>query len=161
MNALLITITLLVMFAGLAGTFLPFLPGIPLIYACIVVYGLITGWTVYGAGAVIGWGIATLVMVFLDFYAGSIGAKKYGASRAGIWGSILGSIAGTIIAGLPGLIIGPFIGAVGGELISGRSGIEALRSGWGTFVGFIGGSIVKIAVGISMIGSFLWWVLAR
>ncbi len=160
MDALPIIITVLVMLAGLAGAFLPFLPGIPIIYACIVVYGFLTGWNAYGAGAVVGWGIATLVMVFLDFYAGSIGAKRFGASRSGVWGSILGSIVGIIIAGLPGLIIGPFVGAVGGELISGRSAADALRSGWGTIIGFIGGSIVRLAVGVGMIGSFLWWVLS-
>jgi uncharacterized protein YqgC (DUF456 family) len=159
MNTFWIVITILIMCAGLAGTVLPFLPGIPLIYGCIIAYGLLSGWKAYGAGAAIGWGVVTLIMALLDFYAGSIGARCYGASRAGVWGSILGGIVGTIIAGLPGLIIGPFVGAVGGELLSGRSGAEALRSGWGAIVGFIGGGIVKVAVAISMIGSFLWWVL--
>ena len=153
-------ITVLIMFAGLAGTVLPFLPGVPLIYACIVVYGFFTGWEAYGLGAVTGWGIATLAAVLLDFYAGSIGARRYGASWAGTFGSVLGGIVGTLAAGLPGLIIGPFVGAAAGELIRGRSGREALRSGWGAIVGFIGGGLVKVAVGISMIGSFLWWVLA-
>jgi uncharacterized protein YqgC (DUF456 family) len=159
MESLWIIITVLIMLVGLVGTFIPFLPGIPLIYGCYIFYGLGTGWKAYGAGAIIAWTIVTAATMLLDFYAGSLGAKRYGASKAGMWGSILGGIIGTVAVGFPGLIIGPFVGAVAGELMAGRSHPEALRSGWGTIIGFLGGSLLKIAVGVVMIGTFLWWVV--
>jgi uncharacterized protein len=159
METISIIITLLIMLTGLVGTFLPFIPGIPLIYACYVGYGLLTGWKAYGAGAVAGWGIVTGIALFLDFYAGSLGARQYGASKYGIWGSLIGAIAGMVTAGFPGLILGPFVGAIAGELLAGRPSPEAIRSGWGTLVGFLAGSLFKLALGIAMIGTFLWWVI--
>lgn len=147
------------MVVGLAGTILPFLPGIILIYGGYILYGFVTGWEAYGAGAVVGWGAVTLLMTLLDLYAGSIGAKRYGASKYGMWGSVAGAMIGTISLGLPGLILGPLVGAVAGELIGGRSHREAFRAGWGTLVGFLAGSLFRIAVAVAMIGTFFWWIL--
>ncbi len=154
-----ITFTVAVMLAGLAGTFLPMLPGVPLIYACLIFYGFVSGWKAYGLVTVIVWGVVTGVTVLIDLYAGSVGAKRYGASRYGFWGAVLGAVFGAVVAGLPGIIIGPIIGAVAGELLAGRSYREAWLSGWGTFIGFLSGSLVKIIVASLMIGTFIWQVL--
>ncbi len=159
MHTLWIVITVLIMAAGFVGTLLPFLPGIPLIYAGYIFYGLVTGWQSYGVGAVIAWGLVVAAVALLDFYAGSIGAKKYGASGYAVWGSIVGGIVGSLVAGLPGLIVGPFIGATVGELVAGKGLREAVRSGWGTILGLIAGNFVKVTVAVAMIGTFFWWVL--
>jgi uncharacterized protein len=159
MKALWTIITLLIMAVGLVGTVLPVIPGILLIYAGYLVYGFATGWQAYGLAAIVGWSVVTGLVLLLDFYAGAIGAKRYGASRSGAWGSLIGGLIGTLAAGFPGLILGPFVGAAGGELLRGKSHREALRSGWGTFIGLMVGSVVKIAIGVVMIGTFIWWVL--
>lgn len=57
------------MAAGLLGTLLPFLPGIPLIYAGYLFYGLATGWQDYGLCAMAAWGLVVGVVTFLDLYA--------------------------------------------------------------------------------------------
>lgn len=159
MQTLWIIITALIMFTGLAGTLLPFLPGIPIIYGGYLFYGLVTGWQDYGLRAMVAWGLVVGVVTLLDFYAGSIGAKKYGASKLAFWGSIIGGIVGVIFGNLLGIIVGPFAGAIAGELVAGKSLRDAFRSGWGTIVGFVGGNIVKIAVAIAMIGTFFWWII--
>jgi len=159
MNIFWFIITLIIMTAGLFGTIIPALPGIPLIYASFLFYGFVSGWKFYGVGAIIFWGIITAILIFLDFYIGSLGAQKYGGSKFGVFGAFIGGIAGVIFFNFPGLIAGPFIGAVAGELIAGRTRKEAFKSGWGTFVGFLAGSLCKMTVGIIMIGTFLWWVL--
>jgi uncharacterized protein len=152
-------VTLLIMAVGLVGTVLPVIPGILLIYAGYLLYGFATGWQAYGLAAIAGWSVVTVLVLFLDFYAGAIGARRCGASRSGTWGSLVGGLIGTLAAGFPGLILGPFAGAAAGELLRGRSHREALRSGWGTFIGFMVGSVVKVAIGVVMIGTFIWWVL--
>ena len=159
MKALWTIVTLLIMAVGLVGTVLPVIPGILLIYAGYLLYGFATGWQAYGLTAIVVWSIVTGLVLLLDFYAGAMGAKRYGASRSGVWGSLIGGLIGTLAAGFPGLILGPFVGAAVGELLGGRSYQEALRSGWGTFIGFMVGSVVKIAIGVVMIGTFIWWVL--
>ena len=159
MKALWTIVTLLIMAVGLVGTVLPFIPGILLIYAGYLLYGFATGWQAYGLTAIVGWSVVTAFVLLLDFYGGAIGAKRYGASRSGAWGSVIGGMIGTLVAGFPGLILGPFVGAAVGELLRGGSHREALRSGWGTFIGFMVGSLLKIAIGVVMIGTFIWWVL--
>jgi uncharacterized protein YqgC (DUF456 family) len=98
-------------------------------------------------------------MVFLDYYAGAIGARRYGASAPGVWGSVIGGILGIIFLGPIGILVGPFVGAVTGELLSGKTRRSALRSGWGAFIGFLAGSLFKLIVGCVMIGSFLWKII--
>jgi uncharacterized protein len=161
MKAFWTIITLLIMILGFFGTVLPVIPGIVLIYAGYLLYGFATHWQAYGVGVLIAWGIVTCLVLFLDFYAGVIGARRFGASRFGTWGSLIGGVAGAIAAGFPGLIVGPFAGAVVGELMAGRSRLQALRSAWGSVVGFLAGSLIRIAVGVVMIGTFLWLVLLR
>jgi uncharacterized protein YqgC (DUF456 family) len=156
-----IAFTVTFMLAGLAGTFLPVIPGIPLIYACLIFYGFVSGWKAYGLITVIVWGVVTGLTTLVDLYAGSLGAKRYGASRWGFWGAMAGGILGAVVAGLPGIIIGPILGAAAGELLAGRSFREAWLSGWGTFIGFVSGSLVKIVVASLMIGTFVWQVLAK
>jgi uncharacterized protein len=159
MNTLWTIVSILIMIVGLFGTVLPFLPGIVLIYAGYLFYGFVTDWHAYGATTVVVWGVVTCLLALLDFYAGSIGARKFGASRFGMWGSFIGGAVGALVAGLPGLILGPFVGAMAGELMGGRSHQQALRSAWGSIIGFVTGSLLRIAVGVVMIGTFLWLVL--
>lgn len=159
MRTSLIVVTLIIMFLGLAGTILPMLPGLVLIYAAFLFYGVATGWIDYGVGAMLLWGFVVLGSFVVDHVAGSIGARKYGASRYGFWGSFLGAFAGLLIFNLPGLVIGAFLGAFCGELLAGKSGYEALRSGKGALIGLLAGTLFKVAVGLVMIGTFLYLVL--
>ncbi len=159
MKALWTVITLLIMAIGLVGTVLPVIPGILLIYAGYLLYGFATGWQAYGLGAIVVWSVVTALVLLLDLCAGAIGARRYGASRSGTRGSLIGGLIGALAAGFPGLILGPFVGTTAGELLRGRSYRDALRSGWGTFIGFVLGSLVKIAIGVVMIGTFVRWVL--
>lgn len=159
MTVLALIITLIIMFVGLAGTIIPMLPGIPLIYLGYLIYGLATGWSHYGAQAMVGWGAVAVLSVGIDYYAGAAGAKKFGATRAGVIGSLIGGLVGVIFLGLLGLIAGPFLGAVAGELLGGAPQKQAMRAGWGTFVGFLAGSLFKVALALVMIGTFLWWII--
>ena len=152
-------VALLVMAAGLAGTILPMVPSIPLIYAGYIGYGLATGWRDYGWAVMVVWGVVTILSVLLYYYAGAIGAKTYGASRAGVWGSVIGAVAGIFVFNVAGLIIGPFVGALAGEMIFGRTFKDAFRSGWGALIGFLAGSLFKIVLSLAMIGVFVWLIV--
>jgi uncharacterized protein YqgC (DUF456 family) len=158
-DTLILVVSLLIMLVGLAGTLIPLVPGIPLIYGAFILYGLFDGWTEYQVSFMVLWGVIATLMVLLDYYAGAIGARRYGASPPGVWGSIIGGILGIIFLGPIGILVGPFVGAVAGELLSGKTHRSALRSGWGAFVGFLAGSLFKLIVGCVMIGSFLWKVI--
>ena len=155
MDVFYFVVALAIMIIGLVGSFLPMIPGVPLIYAAYFIYGLGTGWRDFGWTTMVFFGGVTLFVLILDYIAGAWGARKFGASTAGVIGSIVGGILGVIFFNIFGMIAGIFGGAVLGELYRSRTTEEALRSGWGAVVGFLAGTIFKTLVGLAMIASFL------
>ena len=151
-------IALLLMLAGLLGTIAPWVPGVPLIYAVYLIYGVVTDWQSYGMGVMAVLGGVTASIMVLDFYAGALGARKFGASPAGTWGSIIGALLGLVLFNVIGLIIGTFTGALLGELLSRRPLRAALWSGWGALVGFLAGTLFRFVTATVMIGLFVWLV---
>ncbi len=159
METIYLVLSLIIMVAGLAGTVLPILPSIPLVYSGFLIYGLGTGWHDFGAGVMIFFGALTVFVLVLDYVAGAVGAKKFGASTAGVIGSVIGAILGVIFFNIIGLLVGVFAGAVFGELHHGRTTEEAFRSGWGAFLGFVAGSLFKFVIAFFMIGVFLLLII--
>lgn len=159
METFLLIVSILIILIGLIGTIAPMLPGIPLIYLAYVIWGLASGWKDYGSTTMIILGIVTVASVLLDYYAGAAGAKKFGASTAGVVGAFLGAIFGIIFFNIPGLILGPFAGAVVGEMIAGKPQKEVWRAGWGAFLGFLAGSFFKIIVGTIMAVMFFYLII--
>jgi uncharacterized protein YqgC (DUF456 family) len=90
-------------------------------------------------------GLAALVTI-LDYVVPAAGAKKYGASTIGVWGSIIGLLIGFFFLSVLGMFIGGFVGAVAAEILAGRKRKEALRAGWGAFVGNLFGIGLKLAL---------------
>lgn len=143
---------------GLAGTVLPALPGMPLIFGGLLLaawvgdFQLVSGWTL----AVLG--LMAVASLGIDIAATALGAKRVGASGKAVAGAALGTLAGLFL-GIVGLIIGPFIGAVLGELLHRRSqeaqGLgEVARIGFGTWAGLIVGVALKLALAFAMLGIF-------
>ena len=90
-------------------------------------------------------GSLTAILMVLDYIAPALGAKKFGASRRGLWGSAIGMIIGIFFIPPWGIIVGAFIGALVGELLTGKSGKNALRAGWGILIGNVLGLGLKLA----------------
>ncbi len=152
-------IALGVMLFGLIGCILPVIPGIPIIWAAALAYGLLTGFERIGSDYLIIFGILSAISLLLDWLVGIYGAKRLGASRWGLVGAFIGTIAGAVIATLPGLIAGPFIGAVLFELWAGKRSGAALKAGFGTFLGFLAGVVMKIGLGTTMMAVFAYLVV--
>jgi uncharacterized protein YqgC (DUF456 family) len=161
MTIILTVVCLLIMAAGLAGTILPALPGLPLIYLGYLIFGLFTSWQSYGLWTMLLWGAVVAFTLVIDYYAGVLGARRWGSSIFGMWGSLAGAIIGLLLFGLPGLVLGTFGGAVGGELVAGRSIGEALKAGKGSLIGLLAGTLFRAAIGLVMIGTFIWLIWAR
>lgn len=144
---------------GVIGTLLPALPGAPLIWLGMLIYGLFVNfnnlpWTFF-----LGQGLAVALIFLIDYLAGIWGVKRYGGSKAAVWGSVLGGLLGVLFLGPFGLIFGPFIGAVAGELYQKSPLDRAFQVGIGTLIGFLGGTVLKLAVEMLMIVWFFTTVL--
>ncbi|MEG6615423.1 DUF456 domain-containing protein [Peptococcaceae bacterium 1198_IL3148] len=150
-----ITLAVLLMLVGLAGTILPLLPGGPLIVLGMVVYGAFEGFAAFSPTFWIGQVLLLMLIFAVDYLAGAIGAQKYGGSKAAVWGSIVGGVVGLFLLGPFGILLGPFFGAIIGELLSNRPLEQAIKVGVGTLLGFAGGALVKLIIEIGMIVWFL------
>ena len=135
MNVVLIIIGLILAIAGMAGCILPVLPGPILSFCALILISWAKNWQIFSQTFLIVMGAVTALLILLDYVAPALGAKKYGASRRGLWGSAIGMIIGIFFIPPWGMIVGAFIGALVGELASGKSGRKALRAGWGILIG--------------------------
>ena len=140
---------------GLIGTVVPVLPGTTIILGAAIIHRVALGADgSLGVSALIGMLVLTLISYALDAAAGYLGAKRFGATKWGLAGGVIGGLAG-LFFGLPGLFLGPIAGAATGELLSGKELVKAGRAGWGTILGMLGGMIAKIFIGLAMVAIFL------
>lgn len=144
---------------GVLGTILPALPGAPLIWLGMLIYGFFVKFQNLTTMFFVGQGLAVVLIFLIDYLAGIWGAKRFGGSREAVWGSILGGLLGVLLLGPFGLIFGPFIGAVAGELYRRSALDKALEVGFGTLIGFLGGAVLKLAIEVVMIIWFFMTVI--
>ena len=141
---------------GFVGLLYPIIPAVVFILGGFLLYGLffsfedLPWWF---------WTIEALFVVLLfgaDMMANAFGVKKYGGSKAGIWGSTIGLLIGPFVIPFLGIIIGPFLGAVIAELLITRSSIkQAIKTGFGSVIGFLTSVATKGIIQIIMIVIFM------
>ena len=143
----------LLMLGGLAGSVLPMLPGIPMVFGGIWLAAAVDGYRHLGLWWLLIIGAIGAVGVIVDFVAGTLGAKRVGASPRALSGAAIGTIVGMFL-GIPGLLFGPFIGALLGELASGTSVLRSAHVGVGTWLGLLLGTLLKLVLSFLMVGLF-------
>ena len=159
LQSLYYVLAVILVLVGFAGVILPAMPGLPLVFAGM----LLAAWA--GDFQQIGWvtlvvlGLLTLLSVGVDFFATLVGAKRVGASRKALLGAVLGTFAG-LFFGPIGLFAGPFVGALLGELWHGREIGQAAKVGLGTWLGILLGTVLKLGLAFAMLGlfAFAWFV---
>lgn len=159
MQFLYYALAVILVLVGIGGVILPALPGLPLVFAGM----LLAAWA--GDFQQIGWfplvvlGLMTLLSVAVDFFATMVGAKRVGASRKALIGAVVGTFAG-LFFGPIGLFVGPFAGALLGELWHGKELGQATKVGLGTWLGIVLGIVLKLGLAFGMLGlfAFAWFV---
>jgi len=144
----------LLVLIGFAGTILPALPGVPLVFAGLFLAAYIGNFEKIGWLTLTILGTLTALALIADFAATLLGAKRAGASKLALLGAGIGSILG-IFSGLWGLLVFPFIGAVAGELVARQKLDQASRVGVATWLGMMIGTLAKLAIALTMIGVFI------
>jgi uncharacterized protein YqgC (DUF456 family) len=89
--------------------------------------------------------IVTIIVIVMDYIIPLMGAKRYGASKWGVWGSVLGMAIGIFWSPFA-MLVGAFIGAVVVEWLIGKKKGEALRAGWGVVMGTLFATILRLGV---------------
>ncbi len=135
---------------GIPGTFI--ILANALVYAWLTDFGEIT------------WGFLGLLLLItigaevLEFFLGAATAAKYGASRFGMIGAMIGGFVGAIwatsilplIGTLFGAFIGAFVGAALFEYFDSKDLDKSVKAGFGAFLGSLGGKLTKLAVAVAM-----------
>jgi uncharacterized protein YqgC (DUF456 family) len=146
-------LAILLMAVGLAGTVLPALPGVPLIFIGVLLaawaedFQRISGWTIGVLGGL------TVIAIVVDYVAAALTARRAGASKYGVIGAALGTVLG-VFTGLWGLLFMPLVGAAFGEFIAHRDALRAGKIGAATWLGLLAATVLKLSIAFAMIGVF-------
>ncbi|MBL7112737.1 MAG: DUF456 domain-containing protein [Bacteroidales bacterium] len=138
-----------VMVLGILGCVLPVIPGPPISFVGLLLLHF-TKYADFSIEFLILWGTVAVVVTVLDYIVPIWGTKKFGGTKAGMWGAGIGLVAGIFFFPPIGIIIGPFAGAVIGEAIKGKQAGEAFMAGFGSFLGLLLGIGLKLAASIMM-----------
>ena len=159
MDYVLIGFGVIFIISGLLGCVLPIIPGPPLSYIGLLFLHFTTKYSFSGKFLII-WAVITAVVYAIDYLIPMWGTKKFGGSKRGVWGSMIGLLIGLFFFPPFGIIIGPFAGAVIGELSAGKDSGTALKSGFGSFMGFLTGTLLKIITSGMMTWYFFKEIIA-
>lgn len=157
-DTLVLGLAIILMLVGLAGTIMPALPGVTLIFLTIAAYGWYEGFHSITAYYLIILAGLTLLSHVVEYLSAYWGAKKYGSSKYGTWGAIIGMLLGIFVFPPLGIFIGAFGGAVLGEYITCSNWEKSVRAGLGTLVGILSGMVFNVLLALGMIISFLIFV---
>jgi len=148
-------LAVLLVVAGLAGTVVPALPGVPLVLAGLIMGAWIDGFQVVGWKTLAVFTLLTVIAQALDFLASAFGAQYAGAGARAFWGATIGALVGMFF-GLPGIVLGPFVGAVLGEISAGAGFRQSGRAGLGAWLGMLFATAIKLSIAFLMIGIFVF-----
>jgi len=154
----LVVLVAIVMVIGVGGTVLPILPGLWLIWAAALVYGLFDGF------GVVGW--ATMALITGLAVAGTASGlylpqRKAAAIGVPWWGQLTAlvcAVAGFFIVPVVGAPLGFVVGILLVTLARERHFQGALAATWATLKSMLMASGLQFAVGLAMVAVWVLWV---
>lgn len=173
MDWVFLVIGIVLLLLGFAGCVLPVIPGPPISFLGFVMLLFTIFYDTGEYFVYIFTGVLATVVTILDYVVPAWGTKKFGGSKKGVWGSIIGLIVGifvltpllssllaflgpfAILGPIIGLTVGPFVGAYIGEKMEGKDEKVALRAAFGSFLGFVAGTVMKLITSAIITGFFI------
>ena len=149
----------LLMVAGLLGTIIPLIPGLPIVWGAALLYGLSAGFDGPGWPAIV---IITLLAIG-GMIAGVVLPHRRlasgGAPRTTVMAAVAGGIAGFFLIPIVGLLIGAVAAAYLAERERTGNGRDAWTSTKNLIKGFGLGILVELAAGMAMVAVWIAWVM--
>ena len=144
---------------GLAGTLVPLLPGLGLIWGAMLCFGLVGGFGGVGAAVM----IAATGLLALGIYLGvripQRAAADVGLTRADQLAGLLAAIIGFFVIPVLGLAVGFVLGVFAMHLRRSRETSAAWRASWRAVAALIKASFAQFLTGTAMAFGFAVWVL--
>ncbi len=154
MDIFLLILGFLIVLLGVVGSFLPVLPGPLTSWIGLLLLHLTKTVPINYTFLGITLGVALLIWL-IDYIIPALGTKKFGGTRYGVIGTMIGLILGMLFLGPFGIIIGPFLGAFLGEMLNERNSGKALKAAFGSFIGFLTSTFLKFIAAIIFTGFYI------
>lgn len=160
----------LLMVAGVIGAIIPAIPGPSLILGAIVIWCIATNFTGLGWWLLVVVGLL-IVSAVVEILATYWGAQRFGASKWGQFGAIVGMVVGFLglLPALPfggplvGILLGPVLGAAVAEFIH-RRDLElverlklSLKIGLAIVAGSLLGNVIEGILAAVSVGIFMFF----
>src|SRR3546814_17619595 len=97
LHALWYVLAALMVIVGLAGTILPALPGLPLVFGGMLLAAWADGFERVEWWWLLVLGALTALSMVIDFWATAAGATRVGASRTAVVGQVAGTVSGLFL----------------------------------------------------------------
>ena len=140
---ILVAIGIIFIIIGLLGCILPIIPGPPISFIGLLLLHF-TGFSDFTSNFLLLMGTVAVVVTIIDYIVPIWGTKKFGGSKAGVWGATLGLVVGIFFFPPIGIIIGPLAGAIVAEVTRGKEFSKSFRAGIGSLFGFLLGTGIKL-----------------
>ena len=147
-------LAVLIMIVGIVGSFLPLLPGPPIVWLGAFYYAYQTSFSEVGIAMLVLLAILGIVGGTADLWLGYLGASKGGASGWATLASLVGGIVGFFVLSVPGMLIGSIAAIVLVEWLRHRDWQRVLRAGTGYLVGWLLATVVEVGICVLMIALF-------
>lgn len=154
-----IVLVALAMVVGIFGTIVPLLPGLPIVWAAALVYGVVegfglVGWTCFAIITLVG--IAGIVAgVVVPQRKVQDGGAPFSTTVVGV----IGGVVGFFVIPIVGIVVGAVIGVLVAERLRTGDWSEAWASTKRAIVGFGVGALVQMGAGVVMMLTWVAWAV--
>ena len=144
---------------GLAGSFLPVIPGPLVSWSGILILQLATPVPVnyYILSITL---IVSIALMIADYVIPYLSSKKYGGSKYGGIGASLGLVIGIFVPFPLAILICAFLGAFIGEMLYKPDHRQAYKAAIGSFLGVIATDLLKFLVSLAFLIIMIYQVVA-
>lgn len=152
-------LTLVVMLVGLAGTVIPVLPGVLLIWAAGLGWAWHTGWDTGPVVVVVLLTVLMTVVTILKYALPARAVRTEGAPRETVWLAALGAVVGFFVIPVLGLVVGAVAAVYLAELQRLGDSAAAWRSTLAVLRGIGVGVLVELGGAVLMVLTWLVGIL--
>lgn len=150
----------IVMFIGMVGIVLPFVPGLILMWLAALTYGVVGD---FHTGGAIAFAIITVLLVageVTGFVLPGRAAGKAGAPSLSIVIGAMAACIGFFVIPVFGFPVGGILGIFVAETLRTGSSSQAWTTTTATLLGFGVGVLAQLGFGVAIIATWLIWVVA-
>ncbi len=155
MEIFIVILSTFLLILGIAGSFLPVLPGPLLSWLGLFTLNYSNNYEISTSKLVLLL-VFTLFITIADYIIPSKTTKKFGGSKYAATGTTIGLILGFIIPIPGGMLTGLLLGAFIGEMINSNNSSLALKASLGSLVGFLASSFMKMLFSVFCLGISIW-----